>query len=55
MISDACCDFETVEKINNDLTPRLRELSKTNFFKYYKVSKITTGYIRQGLLLTNLW
>ncbi|CAB4489449.1 endoplasmic oxidoreductin [Rhizophagus irregularis] len=37
MISDACCDFETVEKINNDLTPRLRELSKTKFFKYYKL------------------
>ncbi|GET02472.1 endoplasmic oxidoreductin [Rhizophagus clarus] len=37
MINDACCEFETVEKINNDLAPQLRELSKTSFFKYYKL------------------
>ncbi|RIA91737.1 hypothetical protein C1645_692420 [Glomus cerebriforme] len=36
-MSDDCCKFETVEKINNDLTPRLRELIKTCFFKYYKL------------------
>uniref|UniRef100_A0A1D1YJQ4 Endoplasmic oxidoreductin-1 n=1 Tax=Anthurium amnicola TaxID=1678845 RepID=A0A1D1YJQ4_9ARAE len=37
IINDACCEFETVEKINNDLTPKLRELTKTCFFKYYKL------------------
>jgi len=37
IIDDACCEFETVEKINNELTPQLRELIKTDFFKYYKL------------------
>ncbi|CAI2183560.1 19640_t:CDS:2, partial [Funneliformis geosporum] len=37
IISDACCEYETVEKINNDLSPRLRELIESDFFKYYKL------------------
>ncbi|CAG8584529.1 937_t:CDS:2, partial [Funneliformis mosseae] len=37
IISDACCKYETVEKMNDDLSPRLRELIKTDFFKYYKL------------------
>ncbi|CAJ0825084.1 16419_t:CDS:2, partial [Entrophospora sp. SA101] len=38
LISDACCDYKTVENINNDLFPRLQELIKTDFFKYYKLN-----------------
>ncbi|KAG9303644.1 hypothetical protein G9A89_018541 [Geosiphon pyriformis] len=37
-ISDACCDYETVEQINKNIYPRLHELIKTDFFKYYKLN-----------------
>jgi len=38
LISDACCDYKTVENINNELFPRLQELVETDFFKYYKLN-----------------
>ncbi|KAL1925164.1 uncharacterized protein VTP21DRAFT_47 [Calcarisporiella thermophila] len=37
-ISDSFCDFETVERINADLSPRLHDLVRTKFFKYYKLN-----------------
>ncbi|CAG8490353.1 6447_t:CDS:10 [Acaulospora colombiana] len=38
VITDACCDYETVEKVNEDIAQRVQELVKTNFFKYYKLN-----------------
>ncbi|CAG8726631.1 7966_t:CDS:10, partial [Dentiscutata erythropus] len=38
IISDTCCGYKTVEKINDELFPQLQELVKTNFFKYYKLN-----------------
>ncbi|CAG8487719.1 7759_t:CDS:10 [Ambispora gerdemannii] len=38
LISDACCDYETVDRINADIYPKLHELIKTDFFKYYKLN-----------------
>ncbi|RUS18101.1 hypothetical protein BC937DRAFT_89148 [Endogone sp. FLAS-F59071] len=38
IISDSCCDFETVEKVNEDLYGRIQDLIKTKFFRYYKLN-----------------
>ncbi|KAF0396311.1 endoplasmic oxidoreductin [Gigaspora margarita] len=38
IISDACCGYKTVEKINDELFPQLHGLVKANFFKYYKLN-----------------
>ncbi|KAJ3085267.1 hypothetical protein HK102_000162 [Quaeritorhiza haematococci] len=37
-ISDACCNFETVDDVNNRLADDLEELAKTKFFRYYKIN-----------------
>ncbi|GAA6058952.1 hypothetical protein JCM10212_002904 [Sporobolomyces blumeae] len=36
-IQDACCDFETVETVNQDLFDRLHDLVSTSYFRYHKV------------------
>ncbi|GAA6002909.1 ER oxidoreductin [Rhodotorula paludigena] len=36
-IHDACCDYETVESVNEDLFGRLHELVATPYFRYHKV------------------
>lgn len=38
IVEDCCCDYETVDNINNAvLHPLLQELVKTPFFRYFKV------------------
>ncbi|KAI4300046.1 hypothetical protein L6164_033464 [Bauhinia variegata] len=38
IVEDCCCDYETVDHINNEvLYPSLQELVKTPFFRYFKV------------------
>ncbi|KAJ7968974.1 Endoplasmic reticulum oxidoreductin-1 [Quillaja saponaria] len=38
MVEDCCCDYETVDHLNNEvLHPFLQELVKTPFFRYFKV------------------
>ncbi|BGP33040.1 endoplasmic oxidoreductin-1 [Rhodotorula toruloides] len=36
-IHDACCDYETVESVNEDLFGRLHELVAEPYFRYHKV------------------
>ncbi|GAA5944516.1 hypothetical protein JCM1841_006465 [Sporobolomyces salmonicolor] len=36
-IQDACCDYETVETVNQDLFDRLHRLVATPYFRYHKV------------------
>lgn len=36
-IQDACCDYETVEDINQSFFDELASLVKTKYFRYYKV------------------
>ncbi|GAA5912698.1 hypothetical protein JCM8208_007734 [Rhodotorula glutinis] len=36
-IHDACCDYETVEGVNEELFGRLHELVATPYFRYHKV------------------
>lgn len=38
-IHDACCDYETVESVNEDLFGRLHELVATPYFRYHKVRR----------------
>jgi ERO1-like protein alpha len=51
MVEDCCCDYETVDAINEEvLHPILQELVKLPFFRYFKVS--TSGlfvFQRRGL------
>lgn len=38
MVEDCCCDYETVDSINEEvLHPILQELVATPFFRYFKV------------------
>ena len=38
MVEDCCCDYETVDRLNEEvLYPSLQELVKTPFFRYFKV------------------
>lgn len=38
MVEDCCCDYETVDRLNEEvLHPSLQELVKTPFFRYFKV------------------
>lgn len=38
MVEDCCCDYETVNTLNNDvLNPLLQQLVTTPFFRYFKV------------------
>lgn len=37
MIEDACCDFETIEDVNEDLSRQLSSLVKSRYFRYWKV------------------
>ncbi|XP_038721428.1 endoplasmic reticulum oxidoreductin-1-like isoform X1 [Tripterygium wilfordii] len=38
MVEDCCCDYETVNRINEEaLHPLLQELVRTPFFRYFKV------------------
>jgi hypothetical protein len=39
LIQDACCDFESVESVNNRLYDRLHQLVATPFFRFHKVSE----------------
>ncbi|CAL0320182.1 unnamed protein product [Lupinus luteus] len=37
MVEDCCCDYETVDHVNEEvLNPALQELVKTPFFRYFK-------------------
>ncbi|KAG4946842.1 hypothetical protein JHK87_042849 [Glycine soja] len=37
MVEDCCCDYETVDRLNEEvLHPSLQELVKTPFFRYFK-------------------
>jgi ERO1-like protein alpha len=39
MVEDCCCDYETVDTINEEvLHPILQDLVKLPFFRYFKVS-----------------
>jgi hypothetical protein len=40
-IQDACCDFETVESVNNQLYRSLHDIVATPYFRYHKVSLFT--------------
>ncbi|XP_048335600.2 endoplasmic reticulum oxidoreductin-1 isoform X1 [Ziziphus jujuba] len=38
VVEDCCCDYETVDRLNEEvLYPSLQELVKTPFFRYFKV------------------
>lgn len=37
LIQDACCDYQTVEEVNDDLASRLTELIQLPFFRYQRV------------------
>lgn len=37
LIQDACCDYQTVEDVNEEMANRLGELIKLPFFRYQKV------------------
>ncbi|KDE06115.1 hypothetical protein MVLG_03532 [Microbotryum lychnidis-dioicae p1A1 Lamole] len=37
LIDDACCDFETVESVNDDLYSSLHDIVSTPYFRYHKV------------------
>ncbi|OAY25179.1 endoplasmic reticulum oxidoreductin-1 [Manihot esculenta] len=38
MVEDCCCDYETVDRLNEELLyPSLQDLVKTPFFRYFKV------------------
>ncbi|XP_065878064.1 endoplasmic reticulum oxidoreductin-1-like [Euphorbia lathyris] len=38
LVEDCCCDYETVDRLNQEvLHPSLQELVKTSFFRYFKV------------------
>lgn len=38
VVEDCCCDYETVDHLNEEvLDPLLQELVKTPFFRYFKV------------------
>ncbi|GAB4829378.1 Endoplasmic reticulum oxidoreductin-2 [Ancistrocladus abbreviatus] len=38
MVEDCCCDYETVDRVNEEaLHPLLQELVKMSFFRYFKV------------------
>ncbi|GAV75022.1 ERO1 domain-containing protein [Cephalotus follicularis] len=38
IVEDCCCDYETVDRLNQEvLHPSLQELVKTPFFRYFKV------------------
>ncbi|KAJ3415701.1 hypothetical protein HDV05_004379 [Chytridiales sp. JEL 0842] len=36
-IEDACCEFKTVDSVNEELAPFIDELVTTSFFRYFKV------------------
>lgn len=41
IVEDCCCEYETVDHINEDvLHPLLQDLVKTPFFRYFKVCAI---------------
>uniref|UniRef100_A0A5B7BDB0 Putative Endoplasmic reticulum oxidoreductins 1 isoform 1 n=1 Tax=Davidia involucrata TaxID=16924 RepID=A0A5B7BDB0_DAVIN len=38
IVEDCCCDYQTVDRLNEEvLRPLLQELAKTPFFRYFKV------------------
>ncbi|TPX69961.1 hypothetical protein SpCBS45565_g02075 [Spizellomyces sp. 'palustris'] len=37
-ISDACCEFRTIQRVNSELSPLLAELVTTSFFRYWKTN-----------------
>ena len=44
MVEDCCCDYETVDRLNEAvLHPSLQELVKTPFFRYFKVCSFYTS------------
>lgn len=39
IVEDCCCDYETVDSLNEGvLHPLLQDLVRTPFFRYFKVS-----------------
>ncbi|KAI9335465.1 hypothetical protein BDR26DRAFT_865804 [Obelidium mucronatum] len=37
VIQDACCEYKTIEQVNNEIAPYLDDLVKTSFFRYVKI------------------
>lgn len=37
-VEDCCCDVEAVDSLNHKVFPRITELVKKNYFKFYKVN-----------------
>ncbi|KAJ3013097.1 UNVERIFIED_CONTAM: hypothetical protein HDU68_000874 [Siphonaria sp. JEL0065] len=37
VIQDACCEYKTIEQVNNEIAPFLDDLVKTSFFRYVKI------------------
>ncbi|KAG1144123.1 hypothetical protein G6F37_007105 [Rhizopus arrhizus] len=35
-IKDACCDYKSIENVQNDVFDKIQNLVKTKFFKYYR-------------------
>ncbi|KAG1453697.1 hypothetical protein G6F56_007505 [Rhizopus delemar] len=35
-IQDACCDYKSIETVQNDVFDKIQHLVKTDFFKYYR-------------------
>ncbi|ORX82806.1 endoplasmic oxidoreductin [Anaeromyces robustus] len=54
-ISDSCCEYESVETMNKELSSTLNELVQTTFFRYYKVDlwKECPFWPDAGLLCTS--
>ncbi|KAJ3113749.1 hypothetical protein HK100_001892 [Physocladia obscura] len=37
LIEDACCEYKTIEQVNDEIAPFLDDLVKTSFFRYVKI------------------
>lgn len=57
IVEDCCCDYETVDHLNElVLDPLLQELVKTPFFRYFKVCSypvVTLYYSSSHEILQN--
>lgn len=51
IVQDCCCDYETVDHLNEEvLHPLLQELVKTPFFRYFKVSLLSNAHCVMEIL-----
>ena len=54
MVEDCCCDYETVDAINEEvLNPILQDLVALPFFRYFKVSKFCSS-VFNGFVMCEL-